>query len=92
MDVLFFINSFFISCCVVKVLFFMSWKPKLFHAQTFNEFFVRELKPGARPIDCIDRNDVAVCGADSRLMAFKSAEDSTRFWIKVQHINAFILY
>lgn len=51
--------------------------------QTFNEFFVRELKPGVRSIACMERDDVAVCAADSRLMAFKSADDSLRFWIKV---------
>ena len=51
--------------------------------QTFNEFFVRELKPGARPIACVERDDVAVCAADCRLMAFKTADDSLRFWIKV---------
>ncbi|KAK9162578.1 hypothetical protein Syun_003480 [Stephania yunnanensis] len=52
------------------------------HYKTFNEFFIRELKPGARPIDLKDQNDVANCAADSRLMAFKSVEDSMRFWIK----------
>lgn len=51
--------------------------------QTFNEFFVRELKPGARPIACVGSDDVAVCAADCRLMAFKTAEESLRFWIKV---------
>ncbi|KAK8636596.1 hypothetical protein V6N13_124340 [Hibiscus sabdariffa] len=51
-------------------------------AQTFNEFFVRELKPGARPIASIERDDVAVCAADCRLMAFNSVQDSLRFWIK----------
>ncbi|KAE8722738.1 Phosphatidylserine decarboxylase proenzyme 2 [Hibiscus syriacus] len=52
------------------------------HFKTFNEFFVRELKPGARPIASIERDDVAVCAADCRLMAFKSVQDSLRFWIK----------
>ncbi|KAL5564032.1 hypothetical protein UlMin_033779 [Ulmus minor] len=52
------------------------------HFKTFNEFFVRELKPGARPIACMERDDVAVCAADCRLMAFKTADDSLRFWIK----------
>lgn len=52
------------------------------HYKTFNEFFIRELKPGARPIASKERDDVAVCAADCRLMAFKSAEDSLRFWIK----------
>lgn len=51
--------------------------------QTFNEFFIRELKPGARPLACVERDDIAVCAADSRLMAFSTAEESLRFWIKV---------
>ncbi|KAJ4950716.1 hypothetical protein NE237_027548 [Protea cynaroides] len=50
--------------------------------KTFNEFFVRELKPDARPIAYKERDDIAVCAADSRLIAFKSIEDSLRFWIK----------
>lgn len=54
-----------------------------FRWQTFNEFFIRELKPGSRPIDSIERDDVAVCAADCRLMTFKSIDDSLRFWIKV---------
>ncbi|KAK8494616.1 hypothetical protein V6N13_029860 [Hibiscus sabdariffa] len=57
-------------------------KYPLEHFKTFNEFFVRELKPGARPIASIERDDVAVCAADCRLMAFNSVQDSLRFWIK----------
>ncbi|CAA7062435.1 unnamed protein product [Microthlaspi erraticum] len=57
-------------------------KYPLQHFKTFNEFFIRELKLGARPIASRNRDDVAVCGADCRLMAFQSVEDSTRFWIK----------
>ncbi|KAJ4875315.1 Phosphatidylserine decarboxylase proenzyme 2 [Raphanus sativus] len=57
-------------------------KYPLQHFKTFNEFFIRELKPGARPIAHMNRDDVAVCAADCRLMAFQSVEDSTRFWIK----------
>ncbi|XVE93074.1 hypothetical protein REPUB_Repub01dG0158800 [Reevesia pubescens] len=57
-------------------------KYPLQHFKTFNDFFVRELKPGARPIACVERDDVAVCAADCRLMAFKSVQDSLRFWIK----------
>ncbi|XP_024039704.1 phosphatidylserine decarboxylase proenzyme 2 isoform X2 [Citrus clementina] len=62
-------------------------KYPLEHFKTFNEFFIRELKPGARPIDCMEREEVAVCAADSRLMAFKSVEDSLRFWIKGQKFS-----
>ncbi|KAG0463329.1 hypothetical protein HPP92_019398 [Vanilla planifolia] len=50
--------------------------------KTFNEFFIRELMPGVRPISHIECDDVAVCAADSRLMVFKSIDDSLRFWIK----------
>ena len=57
--------------------------------QTFNDFFTRELKPGARPISCTGHDDVAVCAADSRLMAFRNVEDSLRFWIKVSSKTSF---
>ncbi|XP_076936567.1 phosphatidylserine decarboxylase proenzyme 2-like [Bidens hawaiensis] len=57
-------------------------KYPLDHFKTFNEFFIRELKHGARPIACEGHDDVAVCAADSRLMAFRTAEESLRFWIK----------
>ncbi|GAB2218846.1 hypothetical protein Droror1_Dr00002078 [Drosera rotundifolia] len=50
--------------------------------KTFNDFFIRELKPGVRPIACSEFDHVAVCAADCRLTAFKSVEDSVRFWIK----------
>ncbi|WOL01555.1 phosphatidylserine decarboxylase proenzyme 2 isoform X2 [Canna indica] len=52
------------------------------HFKTFNEFFIRELKPGARPIAYTECDDVAICAADCRLMAFNSVDDSLRFWIK----------
>ncbi|KAM0036310.1 putative phosphatidylserine decarboxylase [Helianthus debilis subsp. tardiflorus] len=52
------------------------------HFKTFNEFFIRELKPGARPVAYAGRDDVAVCAADCRLMAFNTVEESQRFWIK----------
>ncbi|XAR49421.1 Phosphatidylserine decarboxylase [Bertholletia excelsa] len=57
-------------------------KYPLEHFKTFNEFFIRELKPGARHIANREHDDIAVCAADSRLMAFKNVEDSLRFWIK----------
>ncbi|KAG9457288.1 hypothetical protein H6P81_001796 [Aristolochia fimbriata] len=52
------------------------------HFKTFNEFFIRELKPGARLIAHEEYDNVAVCAADCRLMAFKSIDDSIRFWVK----------
>ncbi|CAN1141757.1 Phosphatidylserine decarboxylase proenzyme 2 [Linum perenne] len=57
-------------------------KHPLDHFKTFNEFFIRELKQSARPIAMVDRDDIAVCAADCRLIAFKSEEDTKRFWIK----------
>ncbi|XP_076891188.1 phosphatidylserine decarboxylase proenzyme 2-like [Bidens hawaiensis] len=57
-------------------------KYPLHHFKTFNEFFIRELKPGARPVAFAGRDDVAVCAADCRLMAFNTVEESVRFWIK----------
>ncbi|VFQ81815.1 unnamed protein product [Cuscuta campestris] len=57
-------------------------KYPLEHFKTFNEFFIRELKPGARPISCLECRDIAVCAADSRLMAFNNVTDGARFWIK----------
>ncbi|XP_020221460.1 phosphatidylserine decarboxylase proenzyme 2 [Cajanus cajan] len=57
-------------------------KYPLEHFKTFNEFFIRELKPGSRPVASAERDDIAVCAADCRLMAFNSVNDSTRFWIK----------
>ncbi|KAK8958625.1 hypothetical protein KSP40_PGU000908 [Platanthera guangdongensis] len=50
--------------------------------KTFNEFFIRELKPGARTIALKEHDEIAVCAADCRLMAFKSVNDSLRLWIK----------
>ncbi|XP_062231642.1 phosphatidylserine decarboxylase proenzyme 2-like [Phragmites australis] len=50
--------------------------------KTFNEFFIRGLKPGARPIAYSDHDSIATCAADSRLMAFSSIDESTRLWIK----------
>ncbi|XP_022967583.1 phosphatidylserine decarboxylase proenzyme 2-like [Cucurbita maxima] len=57
-------------------------KHPLEYFKTFNEFFIRELKPDVRPIAHVKCDDVAVCAADCRLMAFKSIDDSLRLWIK----------
>ncbi|GAB2268869.1 phosphatidylserine decarboxylase, partial [Dionaea muscipula] len=42
----------------------------------------KKLKPGVRPIACMGFDGVVVCAADGRLMAFKTVEESVRFWIK----------
>lgn len=59
----------------------------LSHYKTFNQFFYRKLKPGARK--CFLPNDPshAVSPADCRMMCFRSLEDSRRLWIKGQQFT-----
>jgi len=45
--------------------------------KTFNEFFYRKLKPGARSISSEDPR-VAVSPADCRMMAFPNINEATR--------------
>jgi phosphatidylserine decarboxylase len=51
---------------------------------TFNEFFYRKLKPGARPIAHESDGFILTSAADCRLMAFETVDESKRFWIKVR--------
>jgi phosphatidylserine decarboxylase len=51
-----------------------------FDYKTFNEFFYRQLKPGARPIAADDR--VAVLPADGRHLAFQNADTADGFYVK----------
>lgn len=51
-----------------------------FDYKTFNEFFFRALKPGARPIAPGDR--VAVFPADGRHLAFPNVETAPGFYVK----------
>ncbi|KAL7419358.1 phosphatidylserine decarboxylase [Cryptotrichosporon argae] len=50
--------------------------------KTFNEFFYRKLKPGARPIEEPDNPGRLVSAADCRMMAFESVTEATQIWIK----------
>lgn len=50
--------------------------------KTFNQFFYRKLKPGARPCEHPDNPRVIVSPADCRMMAFDTIDDATRLWIK----------
>ena len=49
---------------------------------SFNEFFYRELKPGARPCSAPDDPNVIVSPADCRCVTFNRIDDATRIWIK----------
>jgi phosphatidylserine decarboxylase len=45
--------------------------------RTFNQFFARHVKPGARPIDALHDDSVIVCAADSTFVgAWEISEDS----------------
>ncbi|PWW78261.1 hypothetical protein C7212DRAFT_352564 [Tuber magnatum] len=50
--------------------------------KTFNEFFYRALKPGARPCSAPDNPKVIVSPADSRSVVFNKIDDATKIWIK----------
>lgn len=50
--------------------------------KTFNQFFYRKLKPGARPIDCPEDERVAISPADCRSTYFPSVAKATEIWIK----------
>jgi len=53
--------------------------------KTFNEFFYRALKPGARPIT--DGEAVAVLPADGRHLAFQNVEAAKGFYAKGQRFD-----
>lgn len=55
--------------------------------KTFNEFFYRKLKPGARPIAEPEDTSVIVSAADCRLMVFDTVGDATRCWIKGKNFS-----
>ena len=54
---------------------------------SFNDFFTRRLKRGARPIAHPDDDDVIVSAADCRLLTFESVDDATRFWVKGRNFS-----
>lgn len=47
---------------------------------SFNDFFIRRLKPECRPI--ADENDVAILPADARYLVFQNIETVDGFWVK----------
>ena len=51
-----------------------------FDFKTFNDFFYRQLKPGARPI--ADGERVAVLPADGRHLAFANVDNAAGFYVK----------
>ena len=49
---------------------------------SFNSFFFRKLKPGARPIAEPENASIVSSCADCRLTVFSDVGESTRYWIK----------
>ncbi|KIO19356.1 hypothetical protein M407DRAFT_148385, partial [Tulasnella calospora MUT 4182] len=62
-------------------------EPDIKKYNTFNDFFKRSLKPGARAVH--DANDLSIITspADSRVTVFKSVGDAKKFWIKGQEFT-----
>ncbi|KAJ9616179.1 phosphatidylserine decarboxylase [Exophiala oligosperma] len=57
--------------------------PTDIHAyRTFEDFFVRRHKPGARPISQKNDSALAVVVADCRLVVYPSVSETKRLWIK----------
>lgn len=50
--------------------------------KTFNEFFYRKLKPGARPLEAPDDERIVVSAADARSTFFPTISKATEIWIK----------
>lgn len=57
-------------------------QPNLKDYRTFNDFFSRRLKQGARPLAEPGDSRVISSAADCRLTVFPSVEDATKVWIK----------
>jgi phosphatidylserine decarboxylase len=57
-------------------------KPNPDDYATFNEFFGRELKDGARPVDTPGSTTIVSSPADCRLTAFPTIDLATKYWIK----------
>ena len=50
--------------------------------QNFNQFFYRELKPGARPCSAPENPRIIVSPADCRSVVFNTLEEATKIWVK----------
>jgi phosphatidylserine decarboxylase len=48
--------------------------------KSFNDFFIRRLKPEARPLD--SREDILIAPADARYLVFPAIDAADGFWVK----------
>jgi len=56
--------------------------PDLSHYQTFNEFFYRQLREDARPVQNAEDPSGFCSAADSRLVVYQTVALAQQFWIK----------
>jgi phosphatidylserine decarboxylase len=56
--------------------------PDLSHYKSFNEFFYRQLREDARPIQNADDPDGFCSAADCRLTVYQTCELAREFWVK----------
>ncbi|KAI0073588.1 hypothetical protein K474DRAFT_1649364 [Panus rudis PR-1116 ss-1] len=57
-------------------------EPDISKYKTFNEFFYRKLKPGARPVQNEDDPATICSAADSRLTVYETVTLAKQYWIK----------
>ena len=55
-------------------------KKRIKDFKSFNDFFIRELKPGARKIDYDE--DILVSPADGKILVIENMHDSSKFFLK----------
>jgi len=55
--------------------------------KSFNEFFYRELKPGARPASAPNNPNIIVSPADCRTVVFNRMEEAQKIWVKGREFN-----
>ncbi|GAA5967625.1 hypothetical protein JCM21900_003229 [Sporobolomyces salmonicolor] len=61
--------------------------PNVADYKTFNQFFSRALRPGARPLASPEDPKVVSSAADCRLTVFETVEAAKEFWIKGQNFT-----
>ncbi|TBU31843.1 phosphatidylserine decarboxylase [Dichomitus squalens] len=55
--------------------------------KSFQDFFIRHLKPGTRPIAFPDDPSIAVCVADCRMIVYDTVDDAHKLWIKGRNFS-----
>jgi phosphatidylserine decarboxylase len=61
--------------------------PDLSSYKTFNEFFFRQLRPDARPVQNADDPNGFCSAADCRLMTYPSVDLARKFWVKGENFT-----